>query len=334
MQLPISVDIVVYPGFKALEAIGPMSVFDYANVHLARRGEAPGYRVRVAALEPGAVASDTAMQLQATRGLSLDDLPDLALVVGSREIEAALASAPGIVDWLRAAAPRLPRLVSLCSGSFFLAAAGLLEGRRAATHWSVADLLQQRHPQVLVDADAIYVREGRLWTSAGVTAGIDLALALVEEDFGRTLALDVARDLVMYLKRPGGQSQFSVHLASQATGHGAIRQVQDWALAHLDQALTPALLAGRAAMSERNFRRVFLQETGQTPSDFLETARLEGARRLLEENSLPMKTVAGRAGLASEQAMRNLFLRKLGITPSAYRDRFGGQAPAETEGEP
>ncbi|QHJ00666.1 helix-turn-helix domain-containing protein [Xylophilus rhododendri] len=324
MPLPLSVDIVVYPGFKALEAIGPMSVFDYANVHLARRGDPPGYRVNVAAQRVGPVPSDTSMQLHASRALGQDDLPDLALVVGSREIEAALASAPGIVDWLRAAAPRLPRLVSLCSGSFFLAAAGLLEGRRAATHWSVAALLQQRHPQVQVDADAIYVREGRLWTSAGVTAGIDLALALVEEDFGRTLALEVARDLVMYLKRPGGQSQFSVHLASQATGHAGIREVQDWTLAHLDEALSPAQLADRAAMSERNFRRVFLQETGQSPSEFIETARLERARRLLEESDLPLKTVAARVGLRSEQPLRHLFVRRLGITPQAYRDRFGG----------
>ncbi|XAH21613.1 helix-turn-helix domain-containing protein [Xylophilus sp. GW821-FHT01B05] len=325
MPLPHTVDIVVYPGFKALEAIGPMSVFDYANLHLQRRGQPLGYQVAVVAQQRGMVRSDIAMALEATRVLGEGPVPDIALIVGSRDIEQALAASPALVDWAAAIAPQVRRLIALCSGSFFLGAAGLLDGRRAATHWSVAALLQQRFPKVRVDADAIYVREGTLWTSAGVTAGIDLALAVVEEDFGRTLALEVARDLVMYLKRPGGQSQFSVHLASQATGHAGMRELQAWVLSHLAEPLTLAQMAGHAAMSERNFRRVFTQETGQSPSAFVETARLEGARRLLEEQeALPLKTVAARVGLASEQPLRQLFLRRLGITPQAYRERFGG----------
>ncbi|WP_026433285.1 GlxA family transcriptional regulator [Paracidovorax oryzae] len=327
---PLSVHIVVYPGFKALEAVGPLSVFDYANVHLARRGRPPGYAVSIAARARGPVRSDTLMSLDATEVLCTGGdaasgaMPDTALLVGARHIEAALADAPEIVAWARTAAPRVRRMVALCSGSFFLAAAGLLDGRRAATHWSVAARLQELHPAVAVDPDAIYVRDGHLWTSAGVTAGIDLALALVEEDYGHALALEVARDMVMYLKRPGGQSQFSVQLASQATTHRGMQDVQAWALEHLSEPLTLQVLAGRASMSERHFRRVFAQETGRSPSAFVESARLEAARRLLESDAaLPLKTVAARVGLGSEQALRHLFLRHLGIPPQAYRERFG-----------
>ena len=325
---PHCVDFVVYPGFKALEAVGPMSVFDYANVQLRKNGRPDGYVVRVVAEQAGPVRSDTLMALEATQ--TLGDLVHggvgcTVIIVGSRNIELALAASPGLVSWAAQAAPRVDRMIALCSGSFFLAAAGLLDGRRAATHWSVAHLLQQRYPSIQVDADAIYVRDGALWTSAGVTAGIDLALALVEEDFGHALALEVARDLVVYLKRPGGQSQFSVQLASQSTGHRDIQAVQNWVLQHLDEPMPVAALAAKAAMSERHFRRVFVEETGQTPSAFVDAARLEGARRVLESHAtLPLKTVAARVGLASEQVLRHLFVRHLGITPQAYRERFGG----------
>ena len=329
------VDLVVYPGFKALEAVGPMSVFDYANVHLRARGHEDGYRVRITAEHKGFVRSDTLMALEATQ--SLAELREqgvgcTVVVVGSRHIEQVLQTSDELVQWLQELAPAVTRLIALCSGSFFLAQAGLLDGRRAATHWSVAGALAQRYPRVKVDADAIYVHdevkdgEGsrQLWTSAGVTAGIDLALAVVEQDFGHTLALEVARDLVMYLKRPGGQSQFSVPLAAQATQHRGVQAVQQWVLGHLDQPLTLAQMAGQAAMSERHFRRVFQQETGQSPSAFIENARLEAAKQLLETQSQwPLKTVASRVGMGSEQALRQLFVRRLGITPVAYRERFG-----------
>lgn len=324
-----SVDILVYPGFKALEAIGPMSVFDYANVHLALQGRPAGYAVRVVAQARGAVRSDTLMALEATLSLAEAEADPACtvLLVGSRQLAQTVDAQSELVAWTARVAQRVARVIALCSGSFFLAAAGLLDGRRAATHWSVAALLQQRYPAIDVDADAIYVRDGHFWTSAGVTAGIDLALAVVEEDFGHALALDVARDLVMYLKRPGGQSQFSVQLASQATQNGAVKSVQDWVLAHLAEPLGVAVLAEKAAMSERHFRRVFQQETGQSPSAFVEAARLEGAKLLLQApGHLPLKTVAARVGLGSEQALRHLFVRHLGITPVAYRERFGGQS--------
>ncbi|WP_027016635.1 GlxA family transcriptional regulator [Comamonas composti] len=321
------VDLVVYPGFKALEAIGPMSVFDYANVHLRQQGRSDGYEVRVVAERAGAVRSDTRMELQATHTLAQMEIGGAGctvLLVGSRDIGQVLQASPALVQWVGRVAPRVPRMIALCSGSFFLAEAGLLDGRRAATHWSVAQQLQSRHPRVMVDADAIYVRDGHYWTSAGVTAGMDLALAVVEEDFGHALALDVARDLVMYLKRPGGQSQFSVHLASQSMRHDGVRAVQQWILARLDQPMDLAEMAAQAAMSERHLRRIFQQETGRSPSAFVEAARLEAAKQLLEApGQLPLKTVAARVGLGSEQALRHLFQRYLGITPVAYRERFG-----------
>lgn len=321
---PKRVDFVVYPGFKALEAIGTMSVFEYANLHLAQQGRPQGYQLNIVSVTAGPVPSDTQMVLEASGAVSVDDLPDTAIIIGARQIEQALEANPAIMAWAAAVAPRIGRLVALCSGSFFLAAAGLLDGLPATTHWSVAALLREKFPAVQVQADAIYLRSGRLWTSAGVTAGIDLALALVEEDYGRGLALQVARDLVVYLKRPGGQSQFSVHLTSQNTSHPGIREIQDWVLSNLSQSLDISMLAARAAMSERNFRRVFVREVGTSPLQFIEAARLEAGRRLLEEGDLPLKSVAGRIGFASEQSLRKLFLKHLGVAPQAYRERFGG----------
>ncbi|MGY8525482.1 GlxA family transcriptional regulator [Paracidovorax citrulli] len=320
------VDIVVYPGFKAMEAVGPMTVFDYANHQLARRGRPAAYDIRIVSSDAGPVRSDTLMVLEATARLDPVLLPDTAIIVGARHIEQAMEEAPAIVPWVRAVAPRLPRLVALCSGAFFLAAAGVLDGRRATTHWSVASLLRQRYPQVTVEPDAIFVQQGSLWTSAGVTAGIDLALALVEADLGREIALDLARELVVFLKRPGGQSQFSMHLASQATAHDGIRSAQDWILSEVSRDFTMAELADRAAMSERNFRRVFARETGMSPSAFIEATRLETARRLLEQGELPLKAVAARSGFGSDEALRRAFLRHLGITPRDYRQRFGAAA--------
>ena len=223
-----TVDIVVYPGFKALEAIGPMSVFEYANLHLRQAGRPPGYDVCIASTAVGPVQSDTLMSLHATKALNTLALPDDAIIVGARDIRRALADGATLVDWVGNACGRLRRLAALCSGTFFLAAAGVLDGKRATTHWSVADRLQDDYPAIQVEADAIFIRADNLWTSAGVTAGIDLALALVEDDFGRDLALRVATDMVVYLKRPGGQSQFSTHLLGERTARPGIRDIVQW----------------------------------------------------------------------------------------------------------
>lgn len=321
-SLPCTIDIVVYPGFKAMEAIGPMSVFEYANLHLQRRGQASAYDVRVASEHIGPVRSDTLMSLDATKALSTLALPDNAIIVGARHIDAALAEGAALVDWIAAVAPRIGQLTALCSGALFLAAAGVLDGHRATTHWSVAPRLRAQYPAVEVDADAIFVRSGNIWTSAGVTAGIDLALALVERDLGRELALEVATEMVVYLKRPGGQSQFSSHLLSERTTRPNIRELQAWILENLHERLAVADLARKAAMSERHFARVFQHEVGMSTQEFIELSRFERATQLLGNLDLPLKTVAARACFRDEAHMRRVFMKKLGITPKVYRERF------------
>ncbi|WP_426191490.1 GlxA family transcriptional regulator [Massilia sp. DWR3-1-1] len=328
----ITVDIVVYPGFKAMEAIGPLSVFEYANLHLLRDGKGPGYDVRIASCRTGAVPSDTVMTLEATKAVGTLALPDTVLVVGARHIHAALVDSAPLVDWIAAVAPRVRRLTALCSGAFFLAHAGVLDGKRATTHWGVADRLQADFPAIEVEVDAIFIQSDNIWTSAGVTAGIDLALALVEEDFGRTLALEVATEMVVFLKRPGGQSQFSAHLRSERTARPNIRELQGWILDNLAQRLPLSQLAQKALMSERHFARVFQQEVGMSAQEFIETSRFERATHLLADLALPLKTVAVRAGFSDEAHMRRVFLKKLGIAPKAYRERFAttgvsGSAP-------
>lgn len=317
-----TVDIIVYPDFKALEAIGPLKVFDYANNCLHQRNLAGGYEVAIASTKTGMVSSDTLMSLHATKAISIFALPDLALIVGAHDIEQALQDSHEIVEWVAYAAPKMNRLAALCTGSFFLAEGGALNGRRATTHWSFAERLRKGYPEVKVDADAIFIRERNIWTSAGVTAGMDLALAIVEDDFGREIALEVARDLVIYLKRPGGQSQFSVHLSSQMTTHPTIRELQNWIMSHLDDDLSIPKLAARVAMSERNFTRVFHRETAESPADFIERARFEVARRMLEENKSPLKVISLKTGFRTEEKMRRVFQKKIGVTPKVYRERF------------
>ena len=326
----ITVDIVVYPGFKAVEAIGPMSVCEYANLHRQKHGMAPGYDVRVASFRTGPIRSDTLMSLDATKVINTLSLPHTAIVVGARHVQEALAESAAIIDWTAQAAPRIERLASLCSGAFFLAAAGVLDGKRATTHWGVAERLQRDFPAIDVDADAIFIRADNVWTSAGVTAGMDLALALMEQDFGRELALEVATEMVVYLKRPGGQSQFSAHLLSERTAKPNIRELQSWILDNLHERLSVAQLAQKVMMSERHFARVFQQEVGMSTLEFIETCRFERATQLLADLALPLKAVAARACFSDEAQMRRVFIKKLGIAPKAYRERFAttGVTPA------
>ncbi len=313
------VDIVVYPGFKSLEAIGLVSVFAYANRELERRGSLNRYDVQVVSLAEGPVPSDTGVELKALRSLCKDGAPDTALIVGTHGIEKAIALNGEIVDWCEWAASRVSRMAGLCSGSFFLAETGLLDGKKATTHWSVIDLMRKRYPKVQVEDDALFVRAGNLWTSAGVSTAVDLALAFVEDDCGSQIALDAARELVIFVKRPGGQSQVSASLASQMTGSTGIRDVQNWILANLGCKLTVEDMAKRSCMSIRHFSRVFREETGLSPSRFVERGRLEGALRLLEDTPLPLKTIAFRCGFASDEQMRKVFKKRLSTTAREYR---------------
>jgi transcriptional regulator GlxA family with amidase domain len=246
---------------------------------------------------------------------------DTLLVAGSPDIDDMASDAP-VHNWLRRQSRSVRRYGSVCTGAFVLGAAGLLEGKRVATHWKVAARLAATHPGACVEADAIHVKDGPLFTSAGVTAGMDLALAMVEEDHGRELALRVARELVMFLKRPGGQSQFSAHLAAQTSERSGVREVQDHVLAHLKDDLSVPALAARAGMSERSFARVFRSETGTTPAEFVEQARIDAARRLAEDSDLPAKRLADAVGYANVDGFRRAFGRRLGVSLVEYRRRF------------
>jgi transcriptional regulator GlxA family with amidase domain len=227
-----------------------------------------------------------------------------------------------VADWVRRAAPTARRIVSVCAGALILARTGLLDGRRATTHWRLLETLQSRFPAVKVAKGPIYVQDGPMWTAAGASSGFDLTLALVEEDLGFTVARDVAQDLVMYLRRPGGQSQFSRHLLNQARKPGPIRDLQSWIIENIDRDLSVEKLAEHVAMSPRNFTRVFTRETGTPPARYVEEARLDAARQRLEQGDEGLEQVAAATGFINSLNLRRVFERKLQLTPSEYRERF------------
>jgi transcriptional regulator GlxA family with amidase domain len=229
---------------------------------------------------------------------------------------------------LREAAPRARRHGSICTGAFLLAASGLLDGKRVTTHWNLASSFAREFPSTRLEVDSIFVRDGQTYTSAGISAGIDLALAMIEEDHGRTFALRVARSLVVFLKRPGGQSQFSTHLQAQFSSVPAIRKAQEWALAHLSEDLSVKTLAARVGMSERNFRRLFVDELRETPHQYVERIRLDEAKRQIEDTDLPAQAVARQSGFGTVDSLRRAFVRRLGVTPQWYRARFQNKSDA------
>ncbi|WP_372803477.1 GlxA family transcriptional regulator [Paracoccus seriniphilus] len=314
--------LIVYPGFKTLEATGPLSVLGYASRHLADAGYAGGYDITIAAPHVGHIPSDTAMSLEATQDLEGFDAPDTVLIAGAARIEEVLCAQQALVAWCRANGPRFKRCAAFCTASFLLAEAGLLDGQRAATHWNYVDRLRRRFPRVDVDADAIFVQAGRFWTSAGVTAAIDLTLAFVEQDYGRDIALAVAQDMVMYLKRPGGQSQFSTLLTGQMSGTPGMNEMLTWMSERLDQPLTLNDIAKERGMSIRSLTRAFTAEFGASPMAMLEGLRCERAKVLLLDTELPLKTLAYRAGFRSDEQMRKAFRRRFSLSPSDYRARF------------
>jgi transcriptional regulator GlxA family with amidase domain len=313
--------IVVPQNAQSLDISGPLDAFLEAN------RQAPGkcnYDVRLLSIGPERAVTAGAMSLIAHCSILEDEAPiDTLLVAGTPDYAQAYAET-ALPAWLRRQASRCRRHGSVCTGAFFLGTAGLLDGLSVTTHWQHAAELAERFPAAKVVPDQIFVQDGSLWTSAGVTAGIDLALKLIEEDHGRDVALSVARRLVVFLKRPGGQSQFSAHLAAQVATEGRIQAVQHWILDHLPLDLTVKTLAARAAMSVRNFTRVFQQEAGMTPADFVEMARVDSARRLLEDTDRPLQRVASSCGFANPDTMRRAFLRRIGTGPSEYRERFRG----------
>ena len=314
------IDVLTYPAVQLLDVTGPVQVFASANDIVARAGGAPPYLLRVVTQGGEHVTASAGVALAAGPLTALSDALDTLLVAGGEGAEAA-AEDPVLIDWVRQRAARARRVASVCTGAFLLAEAGLLDGRRAATHWMYCARLAQRFPAVRVETDPIYIRDGTVWTSAGVTAGIDLVLALVQADLGRAIALAVARYLVVFLKRPGGQAQFSAALALQAA-EDKFDALHDWISAHLTGDLSLAVLADQAGMSERSFSRHYAEATGQTPARAIERLRVEEARRLLSESRLPLKRIAQRCGFGSEETLRRSFARLLEVTPQDYRARF------------
>ncbi|MGW7087434.1 GlxA family transcriptional regulator [Streptomyces sp. NPDC054871] len=317
--------IAVFPDVDLLDVTGPAEVFSLANRETAGRA---GYQVRLAGPVAGEVRTSAGVRLVADLGFDeVRGQVDTLLVPGAVDMtdEGPLARIDAdVVEWVRATAPQARRVASVCVGAHVLAAAGLLDGKTATTHWSTAAQLAAEHPAVMVDPDPIFVRtdRGRLWTGAGISACLDLALALVAEDQGEDVALSVARQLVMYLKRQGGQSQFSVPLSRPASARRDIDELRLWIAEHLDEDLSAAALAARMCLSERHFARVFKQETGTSPADYVEAARVEVARRLLETTDSPLDQVATTAGLGSVETLHRAFNRQLATTPAAYRRRF------------
>jgi transcriptional regulator GlxA family with amidase domain len=311
--------VLAYEDVQILDVTGPSEVFS-----LADRFHGPAY-----ALELVTTSTD-ADPIKASSGLRLlpdaeiqdcDGPIDTLIVPGGIGTSAAQRD-PALIEWMKAAAARSRRVTSVCTGAFLLARAGLLDGRRATTHWAACTQLKRRYPSIDVQPDPIYVRDGNVYTSAGVTAGIDLALALVEADLGHRVALDVARSLVLFVRRPGGQAQFSAVLEAQTAARQTVRELQTWIVDHLDEDLTVDALAERSFMSPRNFARVFAREVGLTPAAYVESLRLERARILLETTEHPIEHVAARTGFGTVETLRRAFARRLGVSPSDYRERF------------
>ncbi len=318
------IGIVAFDGFEIIDLTGPLDVFAMTNEGFRRSGmtDEAVYPIETFAKEPGLVMASCGLQINAVSayGEIRDDI-DTLLIPGAPDVNCVLSD-PALQEWVYAMSSRVRRLVSVCTGAFLLAKIGLLDGRRATTHWAYCDRLAADYPSVTVEPDRIFLRDGRISTSGGITSGIDLALSLLEEDWGREQALLTAQYMVVFLKRPGGQSQFSGYLVSEATNHPDIRALQVWIMEHPAEDLHIDVLAERMAMSPRNFARVFQAQTGMTPAKFVEKARTDAARHLLGATGHRIETVAVVTGFGDAERMRRAFVRNLGINPQDYRERF------------
>ncbi|GAA2605739.1 GlxA family transcriptional regulator [Streptomyces lienomycini] len=306
--------VLLFDDVQSLDVTGPVEVFAGAEQH------APGtYRIRTASLDGAPVRTSSGLTVVPDHALADAPRPDTLVVPGGQGTR---SPAPRLTDWLRGNGPGVRRLVSVCTGAILLARAGLLDGRRVTTHWAYSARLARDHPAVDVDPDPIYIRDGNVATSAGVTSGIDLALALVEEDLGRDAALTVARHLVVFLRRPGNQAQFSAQLAAQTARREPLREIQQWITEQPGADLSVESLAARARLSPRHFARAFQAETGTTPGRYVDRVRLEHARRLLEDSGDGVEEVSRASGYGTPEAMRRAFVKTLGTPPAEYRRRF------------
>ena len=319
MVVPKTVVILALPGVQLLDVSGPLDVFAEANI----QAERIVYELKIAGSPDEIIRCSSGARLFADfiAGPDAPETIDTLLVAGCRDQDVGEPD-PAVVGWLASAAPKTRRFGSVCAGAFPLAATGLLNGKRITTHWAVAESLAEKYPAIVIDEDAIHVKDGAVRTAAGVTAGLDLALALVEEDLGRDIAMKVAAQLVMFFKRPGGQMQFSRKNETVPAGRAALQELQRWVTSNpaLDHSVSS--LADRMNLSPRHFARLFRHEVGVTPAAWVEAARVAAARRLLEAGPNPPKQVAVQCGFADVDVLRRSFMRHVGITPAEYRKRF------------
>jgi transcriptional regulator GlxA family with amidase domain len=321
--------LVAYDGAESLDISGPAEAFAAASQLTG--ADKPLYEIELVSHEADPVRTSSGLRVVPDAAIDQSKGPiDTLMVAGGIGCFTAVDDTP-LIEWIAAAASRSRRVSSVCSGAFLLGAAGLLDGKRATTHWSSCELLEERYPDTEVQADSIYVRDGETWTSAGVTAGIDLALAMIEEDHGRELAREVARWLVVFVQRPGGQSQFSSHLAATQADQEPLRKLQGWIADHLDEDLRVEALAERVHMSTRNFARAFRREVGLTPASYVEAVRIERAKQRLEEAAEPVESVARACGFGSAETMRRAFARRVGVPPTDYRARFRRLSDSPTQ---
>ncbi|OPA90413.1 AraC family transcriptional regulator [Pseudomonas fluorescens] len=318
--MPRIIHVLAFENAQVLDVTGPLQVFASTNDLFRQQGLPLPYAASVIAAQSAPVTTSAGLALLAEPLPAVDKPCDTLVIAGGWGVYGA-AEDPALVEWVRDKAKHTRRMTSVCTGAFLLAASGLLDGCRVATHWTRCEELARKFPALTVEANPIFIQQGAVWTSAGVTAGIDLCLALVEEDLGRAVALEVARHLVVFLKRPGGQSQFSVALSLQK-GDSRFADLHAWVADNLTLDLNLSTLAAQAGMSERSFVRHYRADTGQTPARAVELIRVETARRQLADSTVSIKRIAVQCGFGCEETLRRSFLRALSVTPQAYRERF------------
>lgn len=329
------IGILIYSGADILDIAGPSEVFSFANLMLILQGatKEPAYVIDILAEQAGVVTTLMGLQIVATHAYKeVNHEFDTLFIAGGfvpeglfPDIEVGDPSVfknPDLIDWIRTMSTRVRRLASVCTGAFALAESGILNGLRATTHWDFCQRFMQDYPDIKVEPNQIFIQEGNIFTSGGITSGIDLALAMLEDDWGHDIALAVARYIVVFLKRPGGQSQFSNYLTTEAANRPDLRALQMWIMAHPTEDHRVENLAARLFMSPRNFARLFLAETGMTPAKYVEMSRIDAARHYLETSELSIEAIAEKSGFYDTERMRRSFIRQLGVNPKNYRDRF------------
>lgn len=316
----LRIGVLIFPEAEVLDVTGPHEVFSMALGFQQQYQSSKPYEVFLISKTLKPVKMSSGMKIIPDYQFKDCPLPlDTLIIAGSEYIESAIEDAE-LLKWIKRQSKKVRRLVSICTGAFFLAKLGLLDGKKVTTHWAFCPLLQKSYPELEVISNAIYIKDGNTYTSAGITAGMDLSLALIEEDVGKEIAMSVARKLVLFYKRPGGQNQFSEFILSQSNSH--FNELIDWIIDNLSEELSIEKLAGQTSMSPRNFTRQFKKELGETPAKFIERLRLRHARMLIEDKVSALKSVANQCGFKSEEQMRRAFQRELCVTPQEYRTRF------------